>query len=133
MNIHLVETDDFTDSYVEAMLWSSTDDNGNPIDRKYSESDLAPETWDKIKADCAKFQAEYGEQIDNADCYRSPANDYGNRAHAGHDFWLTRNLHGAGFWDGDWSKPQAETLTNAAHNYDEQYLYIGDDGKLYLS
>ena len=20
----------------------------------------------------------------------------------GHDFWLTRNGHGAGFWDGDW-------------------------------
>lgn len=23
---------------------------------------------------------------------------------AGHDFWLTRNGHGAGFWDGDWPK-----------------------------
>jgi|TARA_R110000744_G_scaffold366338_1_gene475354 hypothetical protein len=21
----------------------------------------------------------------------------------GHDFWLTRNGHGAGFWDGDWN------------------------------
>ena len=25
-------------------------------------------------------------------------------AQAGHDFWLTRNGHGAGFWDGDWPK-----------------------------
>ena len=22
----------------------------------------------------------------------------------GHDFWLTRNGHGAGFWDGDWDE-----------------------------
>ena len=46
--------------------------------------------------------------------------------HAGHDFWLTRNRHGAGFWDrglGD----VGQALTDAAYAYRELNLYIGDD------
>lgn len=52
---------------------------------------------------------------------------------AGHDFWLTRNHHGAGFWDGDWPEAAGETLTNAAHSYGETDLYKGDDKLLYFS
>jgi hypothetical protein len=51
-------------------------------------------------------------------------------ARAGHDFWLTRNGHGAGFWDrglGD----LGERLSKAAKVYGEVYLYPGDDGKVY--
>jgi hypothetical protein len=53
---------------------------------------------------------------------------------SGHDFWLTRNRHGAGFWDrwfGD--SPQAKLgnlLSDAAHVYGSCDLYVGDDGKV---
>ena len=36
-----------------------------------------------------------------------------------HDWILTRNHHGAGFWDGDWIEPVASHLTNLAHKSGE--------------
>lgn len=53
-------------------------------------------------------------------------------AMAGHDFWLTRNGHGAGFWDGDWPEPHASILTEASKTFGETDLYIGDDGKVHV-
>lgn len=53
-------------------------------------------------------------------------------ARAGHDFYLTHNGHGAGFWDGDWPE-HGDRLTELASQYpcieavdDEQghYLYV---------
>ena len=52
-------------------------------------------------------------------------------AMAGHDFWLTRNGHGAGFWDGDWPLPYADLLDKAAQAAGTCDLYVGDDGMIY--
>ena len=49
----------------------------------------------------------------------------------GMDFWLTRNRHGAGFFDRNYDNEQQ--LTIAAQNLKEVDLYIGDDNKLYFS
>lgn len=49
----------------------------------------------------------------------------------GHDFWLTRNGHGAGFWDGDYPDDLGRDLTKAAKVYGSCELYIGDDGLIY--
>jgi hypothetical protein len=109
----------FLQSYIGTALWSSLDDDDEPFDNNYSIEDLAPETIAKMKADCDKFCAENAADI--AD----------NEALAGHDFWLTRNRHGAGFWDGDW--PEAgERLTAASYKFGEVNLYVGDDGLIYL-
>jgi hypothetical protein len=43
--------------------------------------------------------------------------------YAGHDFWLTRNHHGAGFWDGDWEQSAGEKLTALAESFGEFNLY----------
>ena len=48
-----------------------------------------------------------------------------------HDFWLTRNKHGAGFWDGDWAPEVGKRLTDAAHAYGSCDLYVGDDGMVH--
>jgi len=48
-----------------------------------------------------------------------------------HDFWLTRNGHGAGFWDGDWDDETGKRLTTISKKYVEIDLYVGDDGKIY--
>lgn len=50
---------------------------------------------------------------------------------AAHDFALTRNGHGAGFWDGDWPEPMASALSDAARAAGESGLYTGDDGAIY--
>jgi hypothetical protein len=49
----------------------------------------------------------------------------------GHDIWLTRNGHGAGFFDHSYENEQP--LMNAAKALKEVDLYVGDDMKLYFS
>ncbi len=51
---------------------------------------------------------------------------------AGHDFWLTRNGHGCGFWDGDWPEPQASLLTQASKAFGGVDPYVSDDGEVCL-
>ena len=48
---------DVVQGYIEAALFSSTTDAGDPLDDKYSETDLAPETLAQMKADCEAFIA----------------------------------------------------------------------------
>jgi hypothetical protein len=127
-----IDLDSFTRAYIVAALWSSMDesrpDGGDPLDYKYNIEDLAPETLERIERDCAKFQAENAEALIAQPRYTGcPAIEY-----AGHDFWLTRNGHGCGFWDGGWPEPQATQLTEAARKFGECDLYVGDDGRLYL-
>lgn len=132
----LSELDTFTRAYIECALWVSFDDGDAPLDDSYSIDDLAPETLDRIIADCAKFQDRMRTVLDAVQETGQHGNTY---AMAGHDFWLTRNHHGAGFWDGDWdikipeaSGEAGKVLTNTAHAFGECYLYVGDDGQLYL-
>src|SRR5215213_9921810 len=63
-------------------------------------------------------------------CWAGPATTRSHYSQAGHDFWLTRNRHGAGFWDrglGDLSN----RLSDASKVYGEVDLYVGDDGQIY--
>jgi len=125
MNIH--ELDDFTLAYIECALWSSTDDAGKPLDDNFDAGDLSPEALKQIIEDCQDFQ-DTNKSLINACDYGS---QYSKDEYAGHDFWLTRNRHGAGFWDrglGD----LGHKLTEAAHGYGECSIYVGDDGKLHL-
>ena len=114
------QLDEFTLAYVEAALWSSCDESGTPLDKNYGILECAPATLERMQADCLVF-----ERANAADM------EVRNAESAGHDFWLTRNRHGAGYWDGDWPKEVGERLTKAAHAFREIDLYIGDDGLIY--
>lgn len=110
--------------------------NPPPMDNNYSLSDLAPETIEKMTADCAAFRAQANEII--AQAIETPHGvrcgpDFDEYERAAHDFWLTRCGHGAGFWDGDWPEPMGAQLTAIAKSFGECNLYAGDDGKIYLS
>ena len=50
----------------------------------------------------------------------------------GHDFWLTRQGHGAGFWDGDYSEELGKRLTAKAKAMGEIYHYCNDENLLCL-
>ena len=124
----------FVSAYVEAMLWSSTDNadesGGEPLDANYDESDLAPEAVETIRKDCTAFHdAHAGTWADQLSV--APHGTEGEQA--GHDFWLTRNGHGVGFWDGDWQEPAAGIMTRAAKDFGECDAYIGDDGRIHLA
>lgn len=52
-----------------------------------------------------------------------------------HDLWLTRNGHGAGFWDDPeyyGGQENADMLSKIATEMGEQHAYVGDDGKIYI-
>lgn len=55
-----------------------------------------------------------------------------------HDFWLTRNGHGAGFWDRSYSNDAPDgsdlgkAITKIADTFREVDAYVGDDGKIYF-
>ena len=118
----LAELDAFTDAYVVAAIWSSTDDKDVPLDRNYEACDLAPETLKQMVIDCKLFQNTVDHMLSLA----------GTPEQNGHDFWLTRNHHGVGFWDRGYRQDIGDGLTKAAHSYGECSLFVNDDGKIYF-
>ncbi|WGD31636.1 hypothetical protein AncyloWKF20_07405 [Ancylobacter sp. WKF20] len=125
----------FFRGYVGAALWSSVDDAGEPLDNDRDESDIAPETLSKMHADCRDF---YAANLAHIQCEGAPLSREfegslaaRKAAMAGHDFWLTRCGHGAGFWDGDWPEPHAAALDAAATKAGNVDLYVGDDGLIH--
>ena len=119
--------DEMFNAYVETALWSSTAEDDTPLDRL--DAEVADSALASMRKDVESFARENAHLIESADV---ATHRYGRWGRAGHDFWLTRNGHGAGFWDGDWEpEATAERLTDAAHAYGETYLYVGDDGMIY--
>lgn len=122
--------DAFTEGYLTCALWSSNDNandsGGAPLDDNYSAVDIAPETMASMIEECQDFQTANAATLESAIACRD---DY-SEARAGHDFWLTRNGHGAGFWDRGLGE-HGKKLTEAAKVYGGCDLYIGDDKKIH--
>lgn len=107
--------------YAACALWSELDDDGEPLDGLYRPEDITGDGVAEMTADCVDFAAGNVADLHGMDPEQ-----------AGHDFWLTRNGHGAGFWDrglGD----RGERLSKAATVYGESCLYVGDDGDLHVT
>ena len=122
------QLDEFTQAYLECALWAENDHRdeqgknyGEPLDNNYSIEDIDPESLFKMVADCASFQLGQKRYIAS------------NLSRAGCDFWLTRNGHGAGFWDGDWPEPAATRLTKASEKFDTIDICVGDNSTLYFN
>lgn len=132
MTTTMPQLDAFTQAYVECALWSTNDESdekgGEPLDSNYSISDIDPASLAKMIDDCRHFQEENAADLAT---YKHPewsAADLG-----GHDFFLTRNGHGAGFWDRDCLPEEArERLTAAAEKWGEVDLTV-DDGVVYIA
>lgn len=120
-----INIDTFTRAYMETALWSSTDDNERPLDKNYNLNDISEETKAEMIGDCADFQEMAAKWLVQAGA------DEAVTVRAGNDFWLTRNGHGAGFWDGDWEREAGVALTKLAKSFGSMDLYVGDDGKIY--
>lgn len=106
--------DEFTKAYLEAAYFFDKDEDWDGSEN-FSDDFIA-----RAISDCYDFQA----------TNKDPLGDYAETS-TGHDFWLTRNHHGAGFWDGDYPKLDGDALTVAAHKFPQIDLYLGDDGQIY--
>jgi hypothetical protein len=125
----------FIQAYFDAAFFFSMDESneqgGEPLNKRYTVVDLAPETGQKMVEDCETFLANCKPLlVDENLTYAEP---WDAEQLGGHDFWLTRNGHGAGFWDGDWNKEAGERLTQVAEALGTFELYVGDDGRIYGS
>ena len=132
MKIDPTKLDPVLRGYIIAALWTSL--NGEkPLDDDYGMDDLAPETLAEMAADCAVFQRENGHLWKGKKTSRGGDGGVMD-TQAGHDFWLTRNGHGAGFCDRPkiYGENEAEELTEACKN-NECVLYVGDDNRLYVT
>ncbi len=125
-----VRQDAFLKAYIEAALWSSSDeDHENFDDFRYE--DIHQASLAQAIEDCESFKAQAGDLILNEDNYVR-GRECSLAEQAGHDFWLTRNHHGVGFWeDGDWADNARDPLTKLAHSFREVNL-LEEDGVLYI-
>jgi hypothetical protein len=118
------ELDAFTQAYIEAVFWTECNsDNPELADATFADLDAA--SLGAIVTDCENFQTNNA-----ATLHKAYSVDGYNATRAGHDYWLTRNGHGAGFWDRDLGRV-GDTLSDACRHR-EAYVYRGDDGKVYV-
>lgn len=103
--------DSFTQGYIEAALEGEEIEHFGGL-RRAAFDDLAPGTVARMVADCADFQQAAGAMRGG---YQ-----------AGVDFWLTRNGLSPVIAPGD-------KLTELAHGYGLSDLYVGDDGRIYVT
>jgi len=122
--INTTELETFIQAYVEAMFFTdiSNPDNEEEFGEKGIE-DFAPSTRERILQDCKAFYTSNHAFIKD------------HLEQAGHDFWLTRNGHGAGFWDREeiYGAQEAAMLTHGSKFFPEISPYVGDDGLIYLA
>ena len=124
--------DEFTRGYFECALWSSQDENGDDLD-DCTVFNIDETTRLEMMKDCENFQEHNAELLEKW-YYAGESPD-----RAGHDFWLTRNGHGAGFWDRFSPNPGnmepyniGKKLTANAKVYREYDLMLNDNGKIYV-
>jgi hypothetical protein len=158
MKVNGIEIDKFVQQYIETALWSSTADqfeceecgekdyspeylpveNGpcylcrscgallpqegtpTPLDRDFGISDLSEDAIKRCIEDCDDFRKLCADDLSDIE-----------DTQAAHDFWLTRNGHGAGFWDRGLGAV-GDRLTANCKPYGEVNPYVGDDGKIHL-
>lgn len=126
--------DAFHDGYVTGALWSDVMDpeTGEPADVDYTPDDLTRDAADALSSDARDYYTANGALIGAFCRYlsrtgRQPLHDA--YAVAGHYFWLTRNGHGAGFWDAGAGRV-GDLLSDRAHTYGSAYLWADDDGRV---
>ena len=113
----------FVKSYLETALWASTDDDGEPLDKRFSVDDLEEEDWLHVVSQCADFLTRPEVQ----ECMKASTWYSDEYKQAGHDFFLTRNGHGAGFRDGQWGE-FGDDLARAAIGQGESNVFVSECG-----
>lgn len=120
---------EFISGYIDCALWSSLDNEGEPLD--LGDYDWSENAFLKLQAYAIEaFTKEY----ELIEAFIEETNtDY---SQAGHSFWLSCNGHGAGLFDFTKS-PAALELDKKCDKYGHAIykgfdLYVGDDGLIYV-
>jgi len=120
----------FYDGALTALLWSGLfDENGESVDNGTDLIDwVTTECAESLRRECDEFVAYHLDDL-TLQAERYASGSYSPGELAGHDFSLTRNHHGAGFWDrgtGDVGK----RLTEACRPYGEVNAFLLEDSTI---
>jgi hypothetical protein len=111
----------FIYGYAQCLLWEGVLEEDN-FETDFTVKNFSDELKQTIKADCEDYYHK------NKALLAKTNNP--NYQELGHDFLLTRNGHGAGFWDKGYGDV-GDKLTDNCLPYGSFDVYIGDDGKIY--
>lgn len=101
------------DAYLECAFWLLPEEPG------YAEAQASTELLQRAQDDCRAFLESLPEGA-----------EYLDGGFLGHNFFLTRERHGSGFWDRGLG-PLGDALTALAQSFGQADIYVGDDGRLY--
>lgn len=101
--------------YLDTALWASCDDGGEPLDRNYDSGQVTRASIHDARVDIRDF-------LSMCDDAGIPVDEY-DAGDIGHNLWLTRNRHGAGFWDRGWGA-DGDGMTRIAHSLGEIDPYV---------
>ena len=112
------------EAHLECALWSSTDDDGVPLDANFTIFDFTPAARVRLEADLRDFAHAARTLLEGA----VTVGDL-TPSDIGHDLWLTRNGHGAGFFDRGLGNV-GDALTGIAYALGTVDLYVTDSGRV---
>ena len=133
----MIDLETFLKHYLLAALWSSSDNDDTSLTEEYCIDDFSAESIEKATKDCTDFIALVNNllteafELETGDYYQYQQ-QHGLVEMAGHDFWLTRAGHGAGFWDRNLGKIGDKLTKITKDNFRNLDLCVGDDNKLYF-
>lgn len=103
------------EAYMQTLRWSSKDDGDDEWDNR----EFTDDARNQAKRDVEAFIKKAGSLLDGEELPK-----------AMHNFALTRNGHGAGFWDGGYTEEKGEALTKLSELFGVVEVYVTDDGEL---
>ena len=116
-------------SALTTLLWSeSVIPCGTDYEIRANHYSPSPALIARVESDWDAFLDRLPADFDPEDAWRGMSFTPGWDAwdQLAHDWILTRNHHGAGFWDGDWIEPIGDHLTVLAHQSGELHVLLCD-------
>jgi hypothetical protein len=118
------ECDLFADGYVEGIAWACVAFEDEARDGGLEDVELPEDVEETLRQDARDFLSdEHTERLVRAAVRRLPGYSFES---AGIDYALTRNGHGAGYWDRGLGV-LGEALTQLARPYGSRYLMVSLD------
>ncbi len=115
---HYILVNEVTNQYIETAIWADL-----PEDSELDSSHVTGESWSNARASVELFLDSIEEDLEE---YL----ELSDAGQLGHDFWLTRNGHGAGFWDREnLTEELKNSLTDHAKSLSEVNLFACEESE----
>lgn len=105
-------------AYMQAAIW--TEDDGEHVP-----GDFSARAQLRMKHELAEFITQ---NIDDVRQFLETTNLGWEQI--GHDFWLTRNGHGSGFWDRGFAGETIDNLVVSSKAFGESSIYVNEQGEM---